>query len=115
MARSGGQEELGLGERRHPSDTSLTATLAERTQKFNNILHPVLYVKTTLEPKIDELWIDMGHMCEDHKKLKEHVEATENMVSDMRPSVTEAASHISALPKHVTQLRQRVEDQEGRS
>ncbi|KAJ1154244.1 hypothetical protein NDU88_006998 [Pleurodeles waltl] len=44
----------------------------------------------------------MGHLREDHKKFKERVEATENTVSDMHPSVAKAASHISALQKQIT-------------
>ncbi|KAJ1216802.1 hypothetical protein NDU88_004401 [Pleurodeles waltl] len=48
----------------------------------------------------------MGHQREEHKKLKERVEATENTVSDMSPSASEVAFHINALQKEVAQLRQ---------
>ncbi|KAJ1127841.1 hypothetical protein NDU88_006234 [Pleurodeles waltl] len=99
---SGAQEEMALGERRNPPDTSLTATLAEHSQKFNDILNAVLNIKNTLETKIDALWIDMGHLREDHKKLKERVEATKSTVSDVRPLVVDAASHISAFQKERT-------------
>ncbi|KAJ1194798.1 hypothetical protein NDU88_004084 [Pleurodeles waltl] len=53
------------------------ATLAEHSQRFNKILSAVLDIKSTLQPKIDALLIDKHHMREDHKKLKERVEAAE--------------------------------------
>ncbi|KAJ1118383.1 hypothetical protein NDU88_006574 [Pleurodeles waltl] len=106
-AGTGAQEVVALGEQRNSPDTLLVATLAEHTQKFHDIMNAVLDIKTTLEPKIDALRVDMGHLREYHKKLKGRVEATENTVSDMRPSVVDAASHISDLQKEETQLRQR--------
>ncbi|KAJ1185073.1 hypothetical protein NDU88_001868 [Pleurodeles waltl] len=106
------KEDDTLEEHRRPPPAFLVATLAEHSQRFNEILSAVLEIKTTLEPKIDALRIDMGHMREDHKKVKEQVEATG---STLRPTVEDAISHIRALQKEVTQLQQRVEDQEGRS
>ncbi|KAJ1209425.1 hypothetical protein NDU88_004803 [Pleurodeles waltl] len=97
-------EEVALGEHRSPPNASLAATLAEHSQRFNDILSAVLDIKTTLEPKIDVLRMDMGHLQEDHKKLKEREEATETTVSDMRPSVADATSHSRALQKEVSQL-----------
>ncbi|KAJ1081915.1 hypothetical protein NDU88_002087 [Pleurodeles waltl] len=99
------------GERRNSTDTSLAATLAEHSQRFNDILSAVLDIKATLEPKVDALRIDMVHLREDHKKLKDRLEATENTVSDMPPSMTDATSQIRALQKEALHLR--VEDQEG--
>ncbi|KAJ1195666.1 hypothetical protein NDU88_004934 [Pleurodeles waltl] len=61
-------EELMLGERKGSRDYSLAITLVEHTQKCKDILNAVLDIKTTLEPKIDALRIDIGHLREDHKK-----------------------------------------------
>ncbi|KAJ1102843.1 hypothetical protein NDU88_000284 [Pleurodeles waltl] len=63
---AGAQEEVTLGERRSSPDASLAATLAEHTQKFKDILNAVLDTRTTLEPKIDALQIDISHLREDH-------------------------------------------------
>ncbi|KAJ1131530.1 hypothetical protein NDU88_009866 [Pleurodeles waltl] len=95
------QEEVVLGEHRSPPNATLAAALAEHSQRFNEILSAVLDIKTTLEPKIDALCIDMGHMREDHKKLKERVKATESTVSALRPTVADATSNIRALQKKV--------------
>ncbi|KAJ1163227.1 hypothetical protein NDU88_003690 [Pleurodeles waltl] len=65
-----GSETLELvapGEHRNSPDASLVVPLAEHSQRFNDILSAVLDIKTTLEPKIDTLRIDMGHLREDHK------------------------------------------------
>ncbi|KAJ1093484.1 hypothetical protein NDU88_006584 [Pleurodeles waltl] len=113
-ASSGAQDKVALGERRNFLEASLAATLTEYTQRFNDILNAVLDIKTTLEHKIDALRINMGHLREDHKKLKERIEAAETTVSNMRLLVADATSHIKALQKEVIQLRQHV-DQEGRS
>ncbi|KAJ1161607.1 hypothetical protein NDU88_002091 [Pleurodeles waltl] len=56
-----------------PQDLSVSAILAAHTQRFDNILRAVQSVKSTLEPKIDALCIDMGHLHEEHKKLKQRV------------------------------------------
>ncbi|KAJ1093293.1 hypothetical protein NDU88_006398 [Pleurodeles waltl] len=72
----------------------LEVTLVEHSQRVDEILNAVLDIKTTLEPKIDALRIDMGHMREDHKKLKEQVEATEFTMASLRPMVSDATSHI---------------------
>ncbi|KAJ1127336.1 hypothetical protein NDU88_005739 [Pleurodeles waltl] len=61
---SGMHKLVNSGERRNSPDASLAATLAEHSQRFNDI-------KDTLEPKIEALCIDMGHLREDHKKLKD--------------------------------------------
>ncbi|KAJ1150287.1 hypothetical protein NDU88_003082 [Pleurodeles waltl] len=104
VTRTGAQEEVMLGERRGSPDALLARTLAEHTQKYKDILNTVLDIKTTLEPKIDALQIDIGHLCEDHKKWKDCVEATENTVSDMRLTVVDATTHINDLQKEVSQL-----------
>ncbi|KAJ1205940.1 hypothetical protein NDU88_001359 [Pleurodeles waltl] len=75
------------GDRRNSPDASLAGTLPEHSQKCNDILNVVLHIQTRGKPKIDALRIDMGHLHEDFKKLKERVDATENTVSDMHPSV----------------------------
>ncbi|KAJ1134676.1 hypothetical protein NDU88_001125 [Pleurodeles waltl] len=63
-------------------------------------------IKATLGPKIDVLQIDMAHMRGDHKKLKERVDATESTMAALRPTVLDATSHIRALQREMTQLRQ---------
>ncbi|KAJ1207929.1 hypothetical protein NDU88_003319 [Pleurodeles waltl] len=54
-----------------PPDPSVPATSAAHTQKFDNILNAVRSIKSTLEPKINALHIDVGHLCEEHKKLND--------------------------------------------
>ncbi|KAJ1200825.1 hypothetical protein NDU88_004646 [Pleurodeles waltl] len=71
-------EKMELGEQGGSPDASLATTPAEHTQKFNDILNTVLDIKSTLESKINSLRIDIGHLREDHKKLKDRVETTEN-------------------------------------
>ncbi|KAJ1115482.1 hypothetical protein NDU88_003706 [Pleurodeles waltl] len=97
-------ELVEMEERMNSSDISLAATLAEHFQKFNDILNAVIDIKATLELKIDSLRIDMGHLREYHKKLKERVEATENAIPDMQPLVSDATSNISALQKEKLHL-----------
>ncbi|KAJ1104718.1 hypothetical protein NDU88_002127 [Pleurodeles waltl] len=106
------RELVEPGERRNSLGASLAATLAEHSQRFSDILSVVLDIKATLEPMIIALRIDMGHQREDYKKLKDRLEAMENTVSDIQPSVTDATSHIRALQKEVLHLQQRVEDQD---
>ncbi|KAJ1215946.1 hypothetical protein NDU88_003552 [Pleurodeles waltl] len=55
----------------------MSAILASHTQKFDDILNAVQSIKSTLEHKIDALCIDMGHMREEHKKLKDRVASAE--------------------------------------
>ncbi|KAJ1204592.1 hypothetical protein NDU88_000037 [Pleurodeles waltl] len=57
----------------------------------------------------------MGLMREDHKKLKERVEATESNLASLRSSVLDATVHIRDLQKEVVYLLQQADDQEGRS
>ncbi|KAJ1181782.1 hypothetical protein NDU88_006981 [Pleurodeles waltl] len=107
---AGGPEMNGCGPTGghcQPLPKPLAATLAVHSQRFDEILTAVLDIKTTLEPKIDTVVIDMGHMQEDHKKLKEHVDATEFTMAALRPTVLHATSHIRALQREVAQLRQR--------
>ncbi|KAJ1179173.1 hypothetical protein NDU88_004409 [Pleurodeles waltl] len=99
MTGTGTQKKMGPGERGGSPDTLLATMLAEHTQKFNDILNAVQDIKSTLEPKTDALQIDIGHLHEDHKKLKDRVEAIENTVSEMRPTVADAATHINDLQK----------------
>ncbi|KAJ1173687.1 hypothetical protein NDU88_005513 [Pleurodeles waltl] len=98
---TGTQEKAVLGERGDSRDASLATKLAKHTQKFNDILNAVQDIKSTLEPKIDSLGIPIGHLHEDHKKLKDRVEATENTVSEMCPTVMDVATHINDLQKEV--------------
>ncbi|KAJ1185575.1 hypothetical protein NDU88_002367 [Pleurodeles waltl] len=63
-----------------PQDLSVSDILAAHTQKFDDILRAVQSIKSTLEPKIDALCIDMGHLREEHKKLKERVTSMEESV-----------------------------------
>ncbi|KAJ1115818.1 hypothetical protein NDU88_004040 [Pleurodeles waltl] len=88
---------------RSPPDC-LEVTLAKHSQRFDEILHMVLDIKTTLGPKIDALQMDMGHMRKDHKKLKERVEATESTMASIRPTTSEATTHIKAFQRDVAQL-----------
>ncbi|KAJ1201096.1 hypothetical protein NDU88_004911 [Pleurodeles waltl] len=82
------------------SPDALVATiLAAHTQKFDDILNAVQSIKSTLEPKIDVLRIDMGHLRENHKKLKDLVATTESTVSELRPSLADATMHIKDLQK----------------
>ncbi|KAJ1184626.1 hypothetical protein NDU88_001429 [Pleurodeles waltl] len=61
----GGSKE---GERQHPPDEPLGNNLSAESRRFNEILTAMVNIKTTLEPKINDLQIDMGLMREDHKK-----------------------------------------------
>ncbi|KAJ1140858.1 hypothetical protein NDU88_007196 [Pleurodeles waltl] len=60
-----------------PQDLPVSAILVAHTQKFDDILHAVQSIKSTVEPKIDTLCIEMGHLREEHKKLKERVASAE--------------------------------------
>ncbi|KAJ1165565.1 hypothetical protein NDU88_005986 [Pleurodeles waltl] len=60
-----------------PQDLPVSAILAAHTQKFDDILSAIQSIKSTLEPKIDALCIDMGHLREEHKKLKDRVASAE--------------------------------------
>ncbi|KAJ1106181.1 hypothetical protein NDU88_003584 [Pleurodeles waltl] len=97
------------------TDTVLPASEEPRSIQGRSSDRAAVKPETTLEPKMDALRIDIGHLREEHKKLKERVNAPKNTVSDLHPSVADAASDISDLQKEVTRLRQRIEDQEGRS
>ncbi|KAJ1175065.1 hypothetical protein NDU88_000356 [Pleurodeles waltl] len=57
------------GENMRSPPEPLVVTLAEHSQRFDEILNTVLDIKATLEPKTDALRIDMGHMREDHKNV----------------------------------------------
>ncbi|KAJ1101343.1 hypothetical protein NDU88_006412 [Pleurodeles waltl] len=93
------------GENMRSLPEPLAVTLAEHSQRSDEILNVVLDIKTTLEPKIAALQIDMGCMREDHKKLKERVEAMESTVASLRPTISDATTHIRALQREVAQLR----------
>ncbi|KAJ1186610.1 hypothetical protein NDU88_003391 [Pleurodeles waltl] len=80
-----------------PQAEPLSATLVVHSCRFDEILAAVLGIKTTLEPKIDALRIDMGHMRDDHKKLKDRIEATESTLASPRPSVSDTTAHIRTL------------------
>ncbi|KAJ1115905.1 hypothetical protein NDU88_004125 [Pleurodeles waltl] len=71
-------EQGGLGT---PPDSSVTAILEAHTQKFEDILTAVQSIKYTLEPRIAALHIDVGHLREEHKKLKERVTSAEGTIS----------------------------------
>ncbi|KAJ1138201.1 hypothetical protein NDU88_004592 [Pleurodeles waltl] len=89
------------------SPDALVATiLATLHKKFNDILNAVQNIKSTLEPKIDALRIDIGHLREDHKKLKDHVATTEKTVSELRLTMVDATRHLKDLQKDVLHLRQ---------
>ncbi|KAJ1189688.1 hypothetical protein NDU88_006430 [Pleurodeles waltl] len=60
-------------------------------------------IKSTLEPKIDALRIDIGHLREDRKKLKDRVETTEKTESEMHLKVADATTHINDLQKEQLQ------------
>ncbi|KAJ1178120.1 hypothetical protein NDU88_003367 [Pleurodeles waltl] len=70
MAGLGPRMSATQRERGRP-DLSVTAILAAHTHKFEDILNAVQSIKSTLEPKIDALCIDVGHLREEHKKLKD--------------------------------------------
>ncbi|KAJ1113366.1 hypothetical protein NDU88_001612 [Pleurodeles waltl] len=91
---SAAQNESGA-----PQDLSVSAIIADHTQKFDNILNAVQSIKSTLEPKIDALFIDVGQLREEHKKLKDRVVTTEVAVSGLRPPPTNATQHIKELQK----------------
>ncbi|KAJ1127742.1 hypothetical protein NDU88_006135 [Pleurodeles waltl] len=92
-------------------DLSVTAILVVHTQKFKDILNAAQSINSTLEPKIDALRIDVGHLREEHKKLKDRVATTESTVSELRLSLATAPKHIKDLQKEVLHLHQRLEDQ----
>ncbi|KAJ1171484.1 hypothetical protein NDU88_003345 [Pleurodeles waltl] len=99
-----------------PQDLSMSAILAAHTQKFDKILRAVQSVKSTLEPKIDTLCIDMGHLRKEHKKLKERVTSMEGEVAEMGSPFATTTQHIRDLQREVSlRLHQRIEDQEGRT
>ncbi|KAJ1137952.1 hypothetical protein NDU88_004346 [Pleurodeles waltl] len=113
-----GQDPRVQGERGvlgAPPDSLVTAILGTHTHKFEDILNAVQSIKATLEPKIDALHIDVGHLREEHKKLKERVTSAEGTISELCSSLETATNHIKDLQKEVLHLRQRLEDQEGRS
>ncbi|KAJ1140244.1 hypothetical protein NDU88_006601 [Pleurodeles waltl] len=74
-------------------DTSVAAILAANTQTFEDLLNAVQSIKSTPEPKIDALRIDMGHLWEEHKKLKDRVATTQSTVSELRPSLANTTMH----------------------
>ncbi|KAJ1176627.1 hypothetical protein NDU88_001898 [Pleurodeles waltl] len=96
-----------------PLDSSVTAILGAHTEKFDDILNAVQSIKSILEPKIDALHIDVGHLREEHKKLKDRVTTTEGTISELCPSLANATKHIKDLQKEVLHLCQRLEDQEA--
>ncbi|KAJ1105293.1 hypothetical protein NDU88_002701 [Pleurodeles waltl] len=87
-------------------DISVAAILAAHTQKFEGILNAVQSIKSTLEPKIDALRIDVGQLREALKKLKDRAATTKSTVSELRPSLANATKHIKDLQKEVLQLHQ---------
>ncbi|KAJ1218220.1 hypothetical protein NDU88_005803 [Pleurodeles waltl] len=72
-------------------------------------------INSTLEHKIDALRMDIIHLHEDHKKLKDCVATTESTASELCLTIVDTTMHIKDLQKEVLHLRQRLEDQEGRS
>ncbi|KAJ1127335.1 hypothetical protein NDU88_005738 [Pleurodeles waltl] len=66
-AKRGGTE----GKRLRPLDETLGNMLTAQSRRSDEILIALVDIKTTLEPKIETLQIEMGLMREDHKKLKE--------------------------------------------
>ncbi|KAJ1096935.1 hypothetical protein NDU88_002065 [Pleurodeles waltl] len=98
------------------SPYTLVATiLAAHAQKFEDILNAVQSIKSTLEPKIDALHIDVGHLREEHNKLKDRTVTTESTVSELCPLLANPTKHIKDLQKEVLHLHQRLEDKERRS
>ncbi|KAJ1192081.1 hypothetical protein NDU88_001393 [Pleurodeles waltl] len=69
----------------NPHDVSVAAILGAHTQKFDDILNAVQNNKSTLQPNIDALCIDVGHLREVHKKLKDGVASTERAVAELHP------------------------------
>ncbi|KAJ1163532.1 hypothetical protein NDU88_003990 [Pleurodeles waltl] len=98
-----------------PPDSSVTAILGAHTQKFEDILTAVQKHKVHFGTKIDALHINVGHLREEHKKLKERVTSAEGTISVLFPSLESATKHIKDLQKAVLYLRQWLEDQEGKS
>ncbi|KAJ1185322.1 hypothetical protein NDU88_002116 [Pleurodeles waltl] len=82
---------------------------------FDDILHAVQSVKSTLDPKIDALCIGMGHLREEDKRLKERVASAEGEVAELRPPLAAATQHVTDLQREVLRLHQWLEDQEGRA
>ncbi|KAJ1121135.1 hypothetical protein NDU88_009263 [Pleurodeles waltl] len=72
-------------------DVLVMTILVEHTQTFNDILNAVQSIKSTLEPKDDALHIDLDHLSEDHKKLKDRVATTESTVSELHPRKTKGS------------------------
>ncbi|KAJ1122569.1 hypothetical protein NDU88_001055 [Pleurodeles waltl] len=101
------------GESLHSREGSLGSILATHSRRFHEILLAVLDNKTTLEPKIDTLRIDMGLITDDRKKLKERLKTTESNLASLVPPVSDANAHIRALQDEVAHFRQRADDQEG--
>ncbi|KAJ1139208.1 hypothetical protein NDU88_005583 [Pleurodeles waltl] len=87
-----------------PQDLSVQAILAAHTKKFDDILRAVQSIKSTLEPKIDALCIDMGHLRKEHKKLKERVTSMEGEVTEMRPPIATTTQHVRDLQRELQWL-----------
>ncbi|KAJ1206423.1 hypothetical protein NDU88_001828 [Pleurodeles waltl] len=85
-----------------PQDLSVPAILGAHTQKFDDILRALQSVKSTLEPKIDALCIDMGNLREEHKKLKKRVTSMEGGVAEMRPPIATTTQHVRDLQREYT-------------
>ncbi|KAJ1179269.1 hypothetical protein NDU88_004503 [Pleurodeles waltl] len=104
-----------VGDTMRPAGRSLENMLATHSCRFDEILLGVLDIKTSLEPKIDTLRIDMVLLREDHKKLKECIESTDSTLASFRPMVSDTSAHIKALEDEVDYLRKCADDQEGMS
>ncbi|KAJ1194402.1 hypothetical protein NDU88_003691 [Pleurodeles waltl] len=84
-------------------------TLASHSRRFNEILAAVLVNNIMLKLKIDAPQIDIGHMRENHQKLKGCLDTVESTVASLRPTVTDTDSCIKALQSDVDQLQKRAE------
>ncbi|KAJ1217019.1 hypothetical protein NDU88_004616 [Pleurodeles waltl] len=82
--------------------------------KYAELIDAVQSLRTSLEPKLNTLMIDMGQMRDVHNKPKEKVVAQETNISELRPTVSTMQTQALAFQREVEMLQRWPDNVEDR-
>ncbi|KAJ1208687.1 hypothetical protein NDU88_004070 [Pleurodeles waltl] len=85
------------------------------TQHTKVILAAIQDSKTALESQIATLVGEVGLLQDDHKKLKDRVKETEEIMHETTPQVKALMQKLTLMDNEVTTLAIKVDDTESRS
>ena len=83
--------------------------------KLDIVLAAIEKSRVSMESKISSLAHDFNIMLEEHRKLKDRVKNTENLLAELKPMTPANEGTLQDLRERVRFLEGRAEDTEGRS